>query len=67
MILCLAVLVEHRLVTDTDRHRRKAILRYSITSRGKIEVVVDIGLPTHISMLLRACLILAHVEIFYTL
>jgi len=28
MILCLAVLVEHRLVTDTDRHRHRQTDRH---------------------------------------
>ena len=38
VILCVAVLVEHRLVTDTDRHRRTqghSIYRAIIASRGK--------------------------------
>jgi len=43
VILCLAVLVEHRLITD--RHRRtqdNSIYRASIASRGKNQIWFDI-------------------------
>ena len=49
VILCLAVLVEHRLVTDTERHKHRqtqghSIRRASIATRGKIFLTEKCGL-----------------------
>jgi len=60
VILCLAVLVEHRLVTDTDRRRRTqdySIYRASIASRSKKQTKIQ---NIELFNLMAACVLAVH-------